>query len=461
MLIMYLTRSNVCVTLCGMMKKQYIRIRASFPQVYSYPYGFLVSARSRRYGLNERKHFPTEKEATDYARDIAERIVQHGKDPDVPKDKIQFASAYEKLMVKLSSYGRTPEEAATHFLNHLGEEVAKQAKPFIRDLVDKWHEFKKADTTLSKRTLTEIRSYARFIKRKWGNFKPDDPKKNDIRLLLTKLKVSNTTRRKYLLYVRMFFSWVKDEGHLSQNPTDGIFYKPDDPNGAFYSPEVTKKILRYIVEHEKDLIGYYALLTFAGLRPSEGARVEWRDYCAKTNELYVRKGKTPARHIILKPVAVEWIQFHRENTPKDAPFVLSKNLANRENRIRKAVMNGEWVQDGLRHGFGTYFKALTKSIAEVADYMGNSPDIVKRHYARTIPKDEWEAFWKLTPKVVLADEAKPSQPPVPSPDNPDKPTADIKSSDCVIENTSVQIASTVKKTEMHFMPMNTGANALP
>ncbi len=240
---------------------------------------------------------------------------------------------------------------------------------------------------------------------------------------------ASATRRKYLLYVRMFFSWVKDEGHLSQNPTDGIFYKPDDFNGAFYSPEVTKKLLRYIVEHQKDLIGYYALLTFAGLRPSEGARVQWQDYGAKTNELYVRKGKTPARHIILKPVAVEWIQFHRENTPKDAPFVLSKNLANRENRIRKAGLNGKWVQDGLRHGFGTYFKALTKSIAEVADYMGNSPDIVKRHYARTIPKDEWEAFWKLTPKVVLADEAKPNQPPVPSPDNPDKPTADIETSD--------------------------------
>jgi hypothetical protein len=118
-------------------KKQYIRIRASFPQVYSHPYGFLVSARSRRYGLNERKNFPTEKEATDYARGIAERIVQHGKDPDVPKDRIQFASSYEKLMAKLSSYGRTPEEAVSHFLGHLGDEVAKQAKPFVRDLVDK------------------------------------------------------------------------------------------------------------------------------------------------------------------------------------------------------------------------------------------------------------------------------------------------------------------------------------
>ena len=63
---------------------------------------------------------------------------------------------------------------------------AKQAKPFIRDLVDKWQEFKYADTTLSKRTLTEIHSYARFIKRKWGNLKPDDAKRNDIDLLLTK-----------------------------------------------------------------------------------------------------------------------------------------------------------------------------------------------------------------------------------------------------------------------------------
>lgn len=410
-------------------KKQYIRIRASFPQVYRYDYGFLVSARSRRYALNERKHFPTEKEATDYARDIAERIVQHGKDPEVPKDKIQFASAYEKMMAKLSSYGRMPEEAVNHYLGYLGDEVAKQAKPFIRDLVDKWKEFKHANTELSKRTVTEIRSYSAFIKRKWGNLKPDDLKKNDILLLLTKLKVSNNTRRKYLLYVRMFFSWVKDEEHLSQNPTDGIKFKGDDFNGDFYTPEATSNILRHVTEHEKDLIGYYALLTFAGLRPSEGARVEWSDYTAKTHELCVRKGKTRARYIILQPIAREWIQFHRENTPKDTPFINRKNLANRERAIHKAVLGADWVQDGLRHGFATYFKSICKSVDEAAIYMGNSPAIVERHYARSIPNDQSDAFWKLTPHAVMADKPTQSQTPVSAPDKPDKPTADIKSSD--------------------------------
>lgn len=78
--------------------------------------------------------------------------------------------------------------------------------------------------------------------------KPDDLKRNDIDLLLKKLKITNNTRRKYLLYVRMFFSWVKTEGHISQNPTDGIKYKVGDFNGAFYSPKDTKKLLRYVAE---------------------------------------------------------------------------------------------------------------------------------------------------------------------------------------------------------------------
>ena len=48
--------------------------------------------------------------------------------------------------------------------------------------------------------------------------------------------------------------------------------------------------------------------------------------------------------------------------------------------MSKAVFNSEWIQDG----FGPFFKARIKNVDEVADYMGNSPGIVKWHYARTI-----------------------------------------------------------------------------
>lgn len=306
-------------------------IRRTFPQVYALKSPdkgkyWLVSARSAKWGLNQRKIFSAEDLALKYARDLEARVIQNRKKSDIPKEKLQLAASYDRLVTKLSGYGRAPEEAVDHFLAHLGNEAAKQAKPFIRDLVDSWKKFKYADSTLGHRTVVEIRSYARFIKTKWGGLKPDDLKCNDIDLVLKKLKITNHTRRKYLLYVWMFFSWVKAEGHITQNPADGIKYKVGEFNGAFYTREETKKLLRYVAENEPDLIGYYALLTFAGLRPSEGARIQWKDFSFATNELYVRPGRTGARHCPLESVAVAWMKWHRDNSPKDAPFVQLKAL---------------------------------------------------------------------------------------------------------------------------------------
>ncbi|MBE0546045.1 MAG: site-specific integrase [Verrucomicrobia bacterium] len=384
-------------------------VRSTFPQVYALEHRkgdkyWLVSARSAKWGMNERKTFGAEKEALDYARQIEKSIRSIGMQSNIPKEKLACITSYEKLVERLAPHGKTPEDAVDHYVKFLGDEILRQAKPPIRELADKWRDFKLTDTTLSAKTVTEIRFYARWIKTQWGDLKPDEPKKNEIDVLLRGMKrVTNNTRRKYLRYIRMFFSWVKDEHLIDANPTDGIFYKPDDFTAGFYDVPTTKKLLRYVAENKKDLIGYYALLTFAGLRPSEGARVHWQDYTFKTNELYVRKGKTNARHIILEPAAAEWMKWFRENIPSESPFVKVKNLSNREREIRGKVLNGDWVQDGLRHGFGTYYKSKIKDIGKVADYMGNSADMVKRHYARTIPADECAEFWAMTPAAVLAE----------------------------------------------------------
>jgi hypothetical protein len=100
------------------------------------------------------------------------------------------------------------------------------------------------------------------------------------------------------------------------------------------------------------------------------------------------------------------MKYHREHAPSDTPFVAIKNLSNRERDVREKVLNGDWIQDGLRHGFGTYYKSKIKDIGKVADYMGNSADMVKRHYARTIPADECAEFWDLTPAKVLEEKLK-------------------------------------------------------
>jgi integrase len=384
-------------------------VRVKFPKVYEYNHPksgtyFLVDARSKKWGMNERPTFPTKKLALKHAEDIEGKIRQSGAQTDVPKEKVILADRFQDLTVQLAHFGKTPEDAVQHYVQHLGKEAARQSLPFIRELVDGWTKYKRADKTVTERYLKEAEMYGRFIKRKWGDKKPDEIKRNDVDLTLKGMKISNNTRRKFLRFIRMFFNWVVEEGHIPKNPTVGIKFKSDDFEAKFYTPEQIKKLLRYVAETNKDLVGYFALLTFAGLRPSEGTRVQWEDYSPKVKELYVRKGKTGHRHIILQPAAVEWLQWHKDNNPKDAPFIKVPNLENRMKKIREAVFNGGWIQDGLRHGFGTYYKSKIKSINEVADYMGNSPGIVKRHYASTIPADECQTFWDLTPAVVLADE---------------------------------------------------------
>lgn len=385
-------------------------VRVKFPRVYEYIHPktgtyFLVDARKKKWGLDERKTFPAKSLALKHATDIQEQLQKFGAQTNVPKEKVVMADRFEDLTVKLADFGKSPEDAVNHYIEHLGREALRQVKPFIRDLVDQWEQYKKSDQEVTHRYLNEVHSLCMFFKRTWGELKPDDIKRNDIELKLKGMKVKNNTRKKYRLFIGMFFKWVVDEGHLAKNPADTIKFKSEKYQGKCYSLEQTKKLFRHIIKTNRDLVGYFAVLTFAGLRPTEGLRVQWEDYNEKTNQLYVRKGKTPARYVELEPAAVEWIKFHRENTPEGKEFVRLTNLENRMKVIRTDVFDGGWIQDGLRHGFGTYYKALTKSVNKVADQMGNSVSIVLRHYARTVTKDECDAFWKLTPAMVMADDS--------------------------------------------------------
>jgi len=166
-----------------------------------------------------------------------------------------------------------------------------------------------------------------------------------------------------------------------------------------------KEFFREVAEKYPQLIGYYSVLLFAGLRPSEGARVEWKHFNFKTNELHVVNGKTDARHIHLEPVAIEWLKWYRNHSPDDALFVPKKNLFNMEREARKLVKGG-WIANGLRHTFATFYNSLKKDYSAVAWYMGNSTAMIKKHYAQTISSEQLNLFWNLTPEKVMSDNPK-------------------------------------------------------
>jgi hypothetical protein len=69
--------------------------------------------------------------------------------------------------------------------------------------------------------------------------------------------------------------------------------------------------------------------------------------------------------------------------------------------VRKAAGFGidgnSWPKDVLRHTYGSYWLAVHKDRAHLADLMGNSLAVIKSSYKRAIPIGQAENFWALRP----------------------------------------------------------------
>jgi len=73
----------------------------------------------------------------------------------------------------------------------------------------------------------------------------------------------------------------------------------------------------------------------------------------------------------------------------------------RERDIRQNTLNGEWIQDGLRHGMAKYYNALVKDVYKVAHVLGDNITTVKRHYMRAVAEKVCRQCWAMTPSTLI------------------------------------------------------------
>jgi hypothetical protein len=101
-------------------------IRRKFPAVHEYHHPktgryFLVDA--RKLSKNGRKTFQSKTLALKHAADIEEQFNKFGTQADVPKEKVVMADRFQGLTVQLAHFGKTPEDAVEHFVQHLSNEA--------------------------------------------------------------------------------------------------------------------------------------------------------------------------------------------------------------------------------------------------------------------------------------------------------------------------------------------------
>ncbi len=91
-------------------------------------------------------------------------------------------------------------------------------------------------------------------------------------------------------------------------------------------------------------------------------------------------------------------------TERTGPVAPSTSLTSRLLKLREACgiqtwrkPGAPWPHDVLRHTFGSSWLAIHKNRPLLAEIMGNSVNIITRHYKRTLSVAQAEALFSIMP----------------------------------------------------------------
>jgi integrase len=219
-----------------------------------------------------------------------------------------------------------------------------------------------------------------------------------------------------------FFTWATEYKYCASNPMTAI--KPvklerDEPETLTVS-QARNLIEKAAAYKEGVVLPYIALGLFAGIRPTELARLSWDciDLEAGTVTIGAKLAKMRQRRIVemvrvtqkdkegkdltLPANLVDWLAPHAiKKTPirgvnwrKD--FDAVKAAAGWGTKSDKHPDIKPWTQDIMRHTAISNHLAYFEHEGKTATWAGNSPDIVQRHYKGLVKRAEAVEFWGIS-----------------------------------------------------------------
>lgn len=134
---------------------------------------------------------------------------------------------------------------------------------------------------------------------------------------------------------------------------------------------------------------------FAGLRREEIARLEWEDIDFAAQLVTVRKSKTGRRRVL--PLAAKLAEVLQARKRKAGRVVPWPEEGDRWKHHALALLDrvggdrAKW--NVFRHTFASLLvqPPARVSIDTVAHWLGNTPEVCRRHYAQFLPRDSKDA----------------------------------------------------------------------
>ena len=303
------------------------------------------------------------------------------------------ASHYRRLEERAAAIGVTIDDAVRYAESHYRPDYQETS------ILEARNQFINSRQGLRPRTLVHYEFSTRYL------LEPDPQKPIhkftvvDIEQVLGRFKNPNTIRT-YRRGISVFFSWAVRHHFCSENPCSRLDRPPQDTSKiSILSPDEIKRLLTAAMRYADGVTAScVAIALFAGLRPSEIEELRPEDILRDRIRIrYIGKRRQIRRAPPIPENLNVWL--------KRFPFKgLPAGWERKRKNLKKATEAARWVSDILRHTSISYQLERNKDAALTAYQCGTSQRMIEQHYREVIDDpDVVKAFWKLTPKSVLAE----------------------------------------------------------
>jgi integrase len=181
------------------------------------------------------------------------------------------------------------------------------------------------------------------------------------------------------------------------------------------TPEEFKAVAAAILPQFRASI---VLQAFCGFRPEEVAppkkkgmskkskrgirreEIDWQSNVIRVPGEVTKTGFP--RNVPLLPAAREWLEWAGVRPGQTGPVCDENPVeAGETARLGRVVFKTGWPQDALRHSYGSYRNAIVRSLPQVAEEMGTSESMMKKHYHNPKTREDGEAWFGILTENLI------------------------------------------------------------
>ena len=345
--------------------------------------------RSKISGKWQRKFFTSKAEAQTYAELRETELLNQGKEAVMFPSWLRVMAQREQD--RLSQVGKTLTDATDFYLNHL---EATSRSVSIEQAVSELLQNRKSSGA-SKRYCYEIQLKLKRFADSFPRRTLAEISTADIDNWLEGLLLAPGSRNTFRRDLQTLFSFGITRHYCTGNPVvRAARAKEIDEEIGILS---VSDVARLLEAASDEMVPFWSIGAFAGVRRAEIERMDWSDidFDAALIEVKARHSKTGTRrHIPMQPNLIAWLLPHQKQSGALCPPSL-RLLVDLDRE--RAGLKQEWPRNALRHSFGSYHLARFTNAPALALQMGNSPDIIFKHYRQLVKPRDAEKYWQIAP----------------------------------------------------------------